>query len=67
MNTTRMAKPNRAPAAPPTASAVGAPIFGPRGIVGVLIAGCTAANRFDDADAHFVQGIANIIGTAILG
>jgi PAS domain S-box-containing protein len=47
-------------------SAVGAPIFGPDGIVGVLIAKSLTTNRFDQGDAQFVQGMANIIGTALL-
>jgi PAS domain S-box-containing protein len=51
----------------PTASAIGAPIFGPDGIGGVLIAESSTPNRFSLGDAHFVQGMANIIGTALLG
>jgi PAS domain S-box-containing protein len=50
----------------PTASFIGAPVFGPEGICGVLIAESSAPNKFDDGDAHFVQGMANIIGTALL-
>jgi GAF domain-containing protein len=49
-----------------TAAAIGAPIFGPDGIVGVLIASSSTPNRFDHGDAHFIQGMANIIGTALL-
>ncbi|MEY2430968.1 MAG: hypothetical protein QOC92_693 [Acidimicrobiaceae bacterium] len=48
------------------ASAIGAPIYGPDGIVGVLIAESWTPNRFDQGDAHFIQGVANIIGTALL-
>lgn len=50
----------------PTAAAIGAPIFGPDGIVGVLIAESTTPNQFDPGDADFIQGMANIIGTALL-
>jgi GAF domain-containing protein len=50
----------------PTASAIGAPIFGPDCIRGVLIAESSTPNRFDHGDAHFIQGMANIIGTALL-
>jgi PAS domain S-box-containing protein len=49
-----------------TSSAIGAPIFGPDGILGVLIAERSTANSFDQGDAHFIQSMANIIGTAIL-
>jgi PAS domain S-box-containing protein len=48
------------------ASAVGAPIFGPDGILGVLTAESSTFNRFDQGDANFVQAVANIIGTALL-
>jgi GAF domain-containing protein len=50
----------------PTASAIGAPIFGADGICGVLVAESSIPNRFDQGDAHFIQGMANIIGTAVL-
>ena len=49
-----------------TASAIGAPIFGPDGIHGVLVAESSLPKHFDDGDAHFIQGMANIIGTALL-
>ncbi|MEY2459141.1 MAG: hypothetical protein QOG30_971 [Acidimicrobiaceae bacterium] len=49
-----------------TASAIGAPIFGPEGLSRVLIAESSEPHRFDDQDAHFVQGMANIIGTDLL-
>jgi GAF domain-containing protein len=48
------------------ASAIGAPIVGPTGIVGILIAESSTPASFDHEDVHFVQGMANIIGTAIL-
>jgi PAS domain S-box-containing protein len=48
------------------ASVIGAPVFGPDGIIGVLIAESSAPSRFDHGDAHFIQGMANIIGTALL-
>jgi PAS domain S-box-containing protein len=50
----------------PTASAIGAPIFGPEGIRGVLIAESSTPELFDLSQAHFIQGMANIIGTALL-
>lgn len=48
------------------ASAVGAPIFGPAGLSGVLTAESSTASKFDHSAAHFVQGMANIIGIALL-
>jgi PAS domain S-box-containing protein len=48
------------------ASAIGAPILGPAGIVGILIAESSTPASFDHDDVHFVQSMANIIGTAIL-
>ncbi|MEY2449394.1 MAG: hypothetical protein QOH79_2870 [Acidimicrobiaceae bacterium] len=48
------------------ASAVGAPIFGPDGLRGVLTAESSEPGTFDQGDGHFLQGIANIIGTALL-
>jgi GAF domain-containing protein len=54
------------PSGRPAVSAIGAPIFGPHGIRGVLIAESSIPNRFDDLDGHFVQSMANIIGTALL-
>ncbi|MDQ1394902.1 MAG: hypothetical protein QOG64_161, partial [Acidimicrobiaceae bacterium] len=50
----------------PTASAIGAPIFGPCGIVGVLTAASSTRHRYDQGDAHFIQAMANIIGIALL-
>jgi PAS domain S-box-containing protein len=58
--------PCKGPASAPTASAIGAPIFGPTGILGVLTAESATPNRFDRDDGHFIQGMANIIGTALL-
>jgi transcriptional regulator with GAF, ATPase, and Fis domain len=48
------------------ASAIGAPIFGPDGMSGVLTVESSTASKFDHAAAHFVQGMANIIGIALL-
>jgi PAS domain S-box-containing protein len=56
-----------APAPEPLGSAIGAPVFGPDGLVGVLTATHGTPHRFDHGDAQFLQGIANIIGTALLG
>lgn len=50
----------------PTASAIGAPIVGPDGIVGILTAASSTPNHFDRFDAHFIQGMANVVGTARL-
>ncbi|MCU1623576.1 MAG: hypothetical protein JWL79_2421 [Frankiales bacterium] len=55
------------PAPEPLGSAIGAPVFGPDGVVGVLTATHRAAHQFDHGDAQFLQGMANIIGTALLG
>lgn len=49
-----------------TASAIGAPIFGPDGLVGVLVAESSMPSHFGQGDAHFIQGVANIIGTALI-
>jgi PAS domain S-box-containing protein len=49
-----------------TASAVGAPIFGPDGIRGVLTAGSNTPDNFQASAAHFIQGMANVIGTSRL-
>jgi PAS domain S-box-containing protein len=54
------------PAVAPTASAIGAPIFGPGGIVGVLTAESSTPNGFHRVDAHFIQEMANIVGFALL-
>jgi PAS domain S-box-containing protein len=51
----------------PIASAVAAPIFGPDGVVGVLIAESSTPNRFDPNGAHFIQSMAAVIGTALRG
>jgi GAF domain-containing protein len=48
------------------ASAIGAPVVGPTGIVGTLIAVSRTAGHFSQDDAYFMQGMANIIGTALL-
>jgi PAS domain S-box-containing protein len=50
-----------------TVSAVCAPIFGAGGVSGVLTAESSVPNRFDHSTDHFVQGVANIIGIALLG
>jgi PAS domain S-box-containing protein len=56
----------RMPDGTEAASAVGAPIFGVGGIVGVLAACSATTDKFDEEDTHFVQGMANIVGTALL-
>jgi PAS domain S-box-containing protein len=45
-----------------TASAIGAPIFGPGGMFGIITAERSTPNGFDHSAGHFVQGIANVIG-----
>jgi PAS domain S-box-containing protein len=50
----------------PPASAIGAPVFAPSGIVGVLAAFNGTRDRFDHDDGHLIQCMANIIGTALL-
>ncbi len=52
-------------AASPTASAVGAPIHSPSGIVGVLVAESGTRARFTNGDASFVQALANVIGMVL--
>jgi PAS domain S-box-containing protein len=54
------------PASAPMASVIGAPVFGADGIVAVLTAESSRPGRFGHGDAHFLQGMANIIGTALL-
>jgi PAS domain S-box-containing protein len=49
-----------------TASAIGAPIFGPFGVYGVLTVESSTPNRFDHTAHHFIQGMTNIIGTSLL-
>ena len=44
------------------ASAIGAPIFGPGGVLGVITAESSTPNRFDHSSGHFVQGVANVVG-----
>jgi PAS domain S-box-containing protein len=47
----------------PGAAAIGAPILGPGGTIGVLTATRSTPNRFVRFDEHFIQGMANVIGT----
>jgi len=56
-----------APGEPPACSAIGAPIFGPDGISGVLLAESSKPDSFGHDDAHFIQAMANVIGAALLG
>jgi PAS domain S-box-containing protein len=51
----------------PTSSAIGAPIFVRQGIIGVLVAESARPRSFVGADTHFLQSMANIIGTAMSG
>jgi GAF domain-containing protein len=50
---------------PGTRSAIGAPVFGPSGVRGVLTAGRGPAGSFDEAAADFAQAMANVIGAAL--
>lgn len=49
----------------PSASAIGAPIFGPSGVLGVVVAESVRRRAFEQRDAHFLQGVANIVGVAL--
>ena len=40
--------------------------FGPSELIGVVAVESSTANRFDHSAEHFVQGVANVIGTALL-
>ncbi|MEY2445269.1 MAG: hypothetical protein QOE00_1849 [Ilumatobacteraceae bacterium] len=51
---------------PRAASAIGAPVVGPTGMIGTLVAASETAGHFSADDAHFIQGMANIIGVALL-
>jgi PAS domain S-box-containing protein len=53
------------PGEPTPSSAIGAPIFGCSGIVGVLTAEHATPSWFKPGDLHLIQGLANIIGTAL--
>lgn len=55
------------PSNPSNGSTIGAPIFGSAGIVGVLIAESATPGTFDHGDAHFIQSMANIIGSVLAG
>jgi PAS domain S-box-containing protein len=46
-------------------SAIAAPVFGPSGVSGVLTAGSTKTHKFDRSAVHFMQSIANVVGTAL--
>jgi PAS domain S-box-containing protein len=61
----RRFEPSALPGGVPVASAIGAPVFGPDCIVGVIVAESSTAHRFDPRDGHFLQGIANIVGAAL--
>ena len=49
-----------------TESAIGGPSFGPDGIRGVLAAESSPPSKFDGSAAHFMQAMANIVGTTLL-
>jgi GAF domain-containing protein len=51
----------------PACSAIGAPVFGADGIAGVLLAESSTPDTFGHDDAHFIQAMANIVGTALIG
>jgi GAF domain-containing protein len=50
----------------PAQSAMGAPVFGPDGVRAVLIAESATPSSFHNSDAHFIQNVANIIGSVLL-
>jgi PAS domain S-box-containing protein len=51
---------------PQTVSAIGAPVLGPQGLLAVLTAESSAPSKFQLSCTHFVQAMANIIGTALM-
>jgi PAS domain S-box-containing protein len=46
-------------------SAIAAPVFGPSGVSGVLVAANRTPEKFQISAAHFMQNIANVVGTAL--
>jgi GAF domain-containing protein len=46
-------------------SAIAAPVFGPSGVGGVLIAASTESHKFNESDTHFMQSMANVVGIAL--
>jgi len=48
-----------------TASAIGAPIFGPQGPFGIITVESSTPKRFDHSAGHFVQGIANVVAVIL--
>jgi PAS domain S-box-containing protein len=53
------------PLAPETRSAIAAPIFGPQGACGALIAECSTVSSFDRSAVDFMQSIANVVAAAL--
>src|SRR5262249_43655030 len=49
-----------------TRAAIGAPILGPDGIRAVLVVEGRTVGQFGDGANYFVEGIANVIGCALL-
>jgi PAS domain S-box-containing protein len=47
-------------------SAIGAPIGGPHGVAGVLVAVSGSPDRIDPAGTHFFQSIANLLGALLV-
>jgi GAF domain-containing protein len=46
-------------------AAIAAPVLGPSGVRGVVIATWAAPHAFEPSDGHFMQGVANVIGIAL--
>ncbi|HTW09744.1 MAG TPA: PAS domain S-box protein, partial [Acidimicrobiales bacterium] len=46
-------------------SAIAAPVFGPSGVRAVVIAVSTQPHNFNQSSGHFMQSIANVIGTVL--
>jgi PAS domain S-box-containing protein len=46
-------------------SAIAAPVFGPSGVGGVLIAASTQSHKFNESHAQFMQSMANVVGIAL--
>lgn len=53
------------PLAPETRSAIAAPIFGPEGASGALVAECATTRSFDKSAVDFLQSIANVVAAAL--
>jgi len=46
-------------------SAIAAPVVGPAGLVGVVVASSSRAHAFDGSTVHFLQAVANVVGAVL--